>query len=286
MKSINASFIRDFVHLARLDKPIGIYLLLWPVLWALWLAAHGVPSIRSLATFSFGVILMRSAGCIINDYADRHFDGHVKRTANRPLPSGRITEKEALIYFTVCVITAFLLVLTTNALTIKLSFIGLLLASVYPFTKRYTHLPQVVLGAAFSWSIPMAFSAECNCVPAVVWPLFAANLFWTVAYDTQYAMVDRDDDLKIGVKSTAIFFGRFDNMAIALLQGMTVITLGFIGLKMALGWLYYLSLALAAILFLIQQKMTRNRERDTCFKAFLSNHWIGMIIFIGIALSY
>lgn len=278
--------IKDFIQLARLDRPIGIYLLLWPTLWALWVAAKGLPSALNLFVFIAGVVLMRSAGCVINDYADRNVDGGVKRTANRPLVTGRVQEKEALLFFGSMVLVAFLLVLFTNSLTVTLSFAGLALASAYPFAKRHTHLPQVVLGAAFGWSIPMAFAAEMGELAPVTWLMFLANLFWTVAYDTQYAMVDRDDDLKIGIKSTAILFGEMDNLIIGSLQVLTLVTLVMMGMQLKLGSLFYLSLILVAGLFVYQQLLTSNRDRDNCFKAFLNNHWAGAIIFAGIVLSY
>ncbi|WP_373691013.1 4-hydroxybenzoate octaprenyltransferase [Endozoicomonas sp. ONNA2] len=274
-----------FIQLARLDRPIGIYLLLWPTLWALWLAAKGIPSIDNLVVFMLGVVLTRSAGCVINDYADRHFDGHVKRTLQRPLVSGKITPKEALIYAACLFFVAFLLVLTTNALTIYLSFAALLLASAYPFAKRHTYLPQVVLGAAFGWSIPMAFAAEADTLTTQTWLLFTANLLWTVAYDTQYAMVDRDDDLQIGIKSTAILFGEMDNLMIGCFQAFTLIAMVMLGLQLELAWPFYVSLVAAAAGFSRQQWLTRNRERDPCFRAFLSNHWVGAAIFLGIACS-
>ncbi|MDP0590226.1 MAG: 4-hydroxybenzoate octaprenyltransferase [Candidatus Endonucleobacter bathymodioli] len=285
MRHLDTTRIKDFVSLARLNRPIGIYLLFWPTMWALWLAAGGMPKTHNFIVFSLGVILMRSAGCVINDYADRHFDGHVKRTADRPLPCGRISEKEALSFFVVLFTLAFILVLTTNLLTIGLAFAGLFLASFYPFAKRYTYLPQVVLGLAYSLSIPMAFAAENNQIITNVWLLFIANLLWTVAYDTQYAMVDREDDLKTGIKSTAILFGNLDNFMISLLQFSAVFSLAIMGVKMELGIIFYLSLLCASGLFITQQLMTNNREPDACFKAFLSNHWVGVIIFIGILMG-
>ncbi|WP_067517361.1 4-hydroxybenzoate octaprenyltransferase [Endozoicomonas ascidiicola] len=276
---------KDFVQLARIDRPIGIFLLLWPTLWALWLAADGIPSVHKLLVFVAGVILTRSAGCVINDYADRNVDGHVKRTRERPLVTGRIQPKEALIYAAVLFLLAFLLVLTTNSLTISLSFVALLFAAAYPFAKRYTYLPQVVLGIAFGCSIPMAFTAEAGELTTQVWLLFTANLMWTVAYDTQYAMVDRDDDIKVGIKSTAILFGEMDNVIIGFFQVTALIALIMVGKQLELSWPFYLSLAAAAAGFFWQQRQTRNRERMRCFKAFLSNHWIGAIIFLGIATS-
>ncbi|WP_420797638.1 4-hydroxybenzoate octaprenyltransferase [Candidatus Sororendozoicomonas aggregata] len=282
---MNTTVLKDFIALTRLDRPIGIYLLLWPTLWSLWLSAGGVPHLHNLVVFVSGVILMRCAGCVINDYADRHVDGFVKRTADRPLATGRISEKQALAYFAALVFPAFLLVLTTNPLTIGLSLIGLLLATIYPFAKRYTHLPQVVLGAAFGWSVPMAYAAESGSLVMETWLLFVANLLWTVAYDTQYAMVDRDDDVSIGIKSTAILLGKWDTRVIALLQGMFLLVLIVLGVKLTLGLFYYLALVAASALFFYQQSITARRERDACFKAFLNNHWIGAIIFLGIVLG-
>ena len=277
---------QGFIQLARLDRPIGIYLLLWPTLWALWLAAEGIPDIHNLFVFMLGVVLTRSAGCVINDYADRHFDGHVKRTTHRPLVTGKIKPKEALLFSAILFFVAFLLVLTTNTLTIILSFVGLLLASVYPFAKRYTHLPQVVLGAAFGWSIPMAYAAEAGSVTSHTWLLFLANLFWTVAYDTQYAMVDRDDDLKVGIKSTAILFGELDNFMISLFQVLSLVTLVLLGIQLEMGAIFYVALIVAAFAFVKQHLMTRERQREACFKAFLSNHWVGAVLFVGFALNY
>ncbi len=285
MNQLNTPAFRDFIALTRLNRPIGIYLLLWPALWSLWLAADGLPHFHNLVVFVSGVILMRSAGCVINDYADRHVDGFVKRTANRPLATGRISEKQALTCFAVLLLPAFLLVLTTNALTIGLSLIGLLLATVYPFVKRYTHLPQVVLGAAFGWSIPMAYAAESGTLLMETWLLFTANLLWTVAYDTQYAMVDRDDDMNIGIKSTAILLGTWDTRVIALLQVLFLLVLIVLGVKLTLGAFYYLALVAVSVLFFYQQRIITQRKREACFKAFLNNHWVGAILFLGIVLG-
>ncbi len=276
----------DFFRLMRLDKPIGTLLLLWPTLWALWLSAEGVPNLGVLAIFVTGVVLMRSAGCVINDYADRRFDGHVKRTCMRPIVTGKITEKEVLTLFAGLVLISFILVLMTNPLTIGLSFAALALAVIYPYMKRHTHLPQVVLGAAFGWSIPMAWAAQTGELTAITWLLFTANLLWTVAYDTQYAMVDRDDDLRIGIKSTAILFGELDTLINAVLQILALVGLLFVGAKLSLGWFYYLGLVGAAGLFVYQYRLTRTRDRDGCFKAFLNNHWVGMTIFAGIFGNY
>ncbi|WP_406706132.1 4-hydroxybenzoate octaprenyltransferase [Sodalis sp.] len=272
-------------RLMRIDKPIGSLLLLWPTLWALWLAGMAVPALGTLTVFVLGVFFMRAAGCVINDYADRKIDGDVKRTRARPLPSGAIGEKEAKLLFGALVGISFALVLTLNSMTIALSTVALALAWAYPFMKRYTHLPQLVLGAAFGWSIPMAFTAVSEYLPLNCWLLFLANITWTVTYDTQYAMVDRDDDLRIGVKSTAILFGRFDKLIIGLLQLATLGLLGVIGWQAGLGGIYYSALAGAAALFLWQQKLIANRERQACFRAFLNNNFVGMLIFIGILLS-
>ncbi|ENO8417467.1 4-hydroxybenzoate octaprenyltransferase [Vibrio mimicus] len=276
---------RAYWQLMRMDRPIGSLLLLWPTLWALLLAAQGLPDVRVLVVFVLGVFLMRSAGCVINDFADRHVDGHVKRTSQRPLPAGLVSAKEALLLFVVLAVTAFLLVLTMNTLTIQLSFVGILLAFIYPFMKRFTHLPQLVLGLAFSWSIPMAWSAQADALPTQVWVLFLINALWTVAYDTQYAMVDRDDDVKIGIKSTAILFGRWDKRIIGLLQLATLGLLVALGQGLELSASYYWSLLVAAGLFAYQQHLIRYRERMPCFQAFLNNNYVGMAITAGILFS-
>ncbi|PAS40141.1 4-hydroxybenzoate polyprenyltransferase [Vibrio cholerae] len=276
---------RAYWQLMRMDRPIGSLLLLWPTLWALLLAAQGLPDLRVLVVFVLGVFLMRSAGCVINDYADRHVDGHVKRTSQRPLPAGLVSAKEALLLFALLAVSSFLLVLTMNTLTIQLSFIGILLAFVYPFMKRFTHLPQLVLGLAFSWSIPMAWAAQADTLPPQVWVLFLINALWTIAYDTQYAMVDRDDDVKIGIKSTAILFGRWDKRIIGLLQLATLCLLVALGQGLALGTSYYWGLLIAAGLFTYQQHLIRYRERMPCFQAFLNNNYVGMAITAGILLS-
>mgnify|MGYP000126429522 FL=1 len=273
-------------QLMRMDKPIGTLLLLWPTLWALIIAAQGMPNLKVLLVFILGVIFMRAAGCVINDFADRNVDGHVKRTKLRPLPSGRVTSKEAIGLFLVLAISSFLLVLSMNALTIQLSFVGLFLAFIYPFMKRYTHLPQLFLGLAFSWSIPMAWAAEANEVTIMTWFIFTINALWTIAYDTQYAMVDRDDDLKIGIKSTAILFGRFDKMVIGVLQLITLAMLMYVGIWFELGASYYWSLLIAGALFVFQQHLIRHRERELCFRAFLNNNYVGMIVTIGLFLAF
>ncbi len=273
-------------QLMRMDKPIGTLLLLWPTFWALILAAEGVPDLKVLIVFILGVIFMRAAGCVINDFADRKVDGHVKRTALRPLPSGRVTSKEAIGLFLALGIASFLLVLTMNTLTIQLSFAGIVLAFIYPFMKRFTHLPQLFLGLAFSWAIPMAWAAQSNELPMMVWFVFVVNALWTIAYDTQYAMVDRDDDLKIGIKSTAILFGRFDKMIIGALQLITLAMLIYLGMWYELGPSYYWSLLIAGALFVFQQHLIRHRERELCFRAFLNNNYVGMVIAIGLLIAF
>ncbi len=288
LKSLNRLNPRawDFIQLTRMDKPIGIYLLLWPTLWALWVAAKGVPSLSSLLIFVFGVILTRAGGCVINDFADRKVDGHVKRTEQRPMASGKISSKEALVFFALLMGLSFLLVLCTNAPTIWLSFGALALAATYPFMKRYTYYPQVVLGAAFSWGIPMAFTAETGSLSAAAWLLYIANLLWTVGYDTYYAMTDREDDLKIGVKSTAILFGDADRVIILSLQGLALGCLLLAGSHFELGGWFHLGLLGAAACFVWEFWYTRDRDPQRCFKAFLHNHWAGLSIFVGIVLDY
>jgi len=278
--------IQEYGLLMRVDKPIGIFLLLWPTWWALWIAAEGFPDPLIFIVFTAGVFLMRSAGCVINDYADKDFDAHVERTKHRPLAEKRIAPKEALLLFAGLALTAFALVLLMNGLTIAMSFVGALLAASYPFMKRYTNLPQVVLGTAFAWAIPMAFAAQTESVPLEAWLLFIATILWTTAYDTMYAMVDRDDDLKIGVKSTAILFGQYDRHIIAGLQIATLILLLIIGVYLLFGSLYYIGLFAATILAIYQQSLIYKREKKQCFSAFLNNHWFGAAIFGGILLHY
>ncbi|GAA5648320.1 MULTISPECIES: 4-hydroxybenzoate octaprenyltransferase [Vibrio] len=273
-------------RLMRMDRPIGSLLLMWPTMWALILAAQGMPDARILVVFVLGVFLMRSAGCVINDFADRKVDGHVKRTRQRPLPAGLVSSKEAIGLFVLLAVASFALVLSMNTLTIQLSFVGLFLAFIYPFMKRYTHLPQLFLGLAFSWSIPMAWAAQANDLPWMVWFVFAINALWTVAYDTQYAMVDRDDDLKIGIKSTAILFGRLDKMIIGLLQLATLAMLIVLGGWYQLGASYYWSLLVAGALFVFQQHLIRRRERDPCFQAFLNNNYVGMAVTVGLLVAF
>jgi 4-hydroxybenzoate polyprenyltransferase len=276
----------DFIQLMRIDKPIGIYLLLWPTLWALWIAGKGSPSLANVLIFVIGVFLMRAAGCVINDFADRKVDGHVKRTEQRPLVSGKVRSKEALALFAILVALSFGLVLLTNATTIWLSFGGLALAATYPFMKRYTYYPQVVLGAAFSWGMPMAFTAQTGDLPAAAWLLYIANLMWTVGYDTYYAMTDREDDLKIGVKSTAVLFGDADRVIILTLQGLALFCLMLAGSRFELGLYYFLGLLVAAGCFAWEFWSTRDKDPQACFKAFLHNHWAGLAIFVGIVMDY
>lgn len=276
----------QYFLLMRLHRPIGIYLLLHPTLWALWLASKGQPSLDLIIVFVLGVILMRSAGCVINDFADRKVDPHVRRTKDRPIASGLVSSKEALYLFISLILLAFLLVLQLNFFTILLSIPAVCLAIIYPFMKRYTHFPQIILGAAFSWAIPMVFSAYLNEVPLLAWWLFVTALLWTVAYDTQYAMTDREDDLKIGVKSTAIFFGKFDKLIIGILQILVLISLSLIGFDQKLSLLYQMGVLGMAGFFIYQQYLIRDRNPTHCFEAFLNNHWAGLVVFMGLALSY
>lgn len=272
--------------LMRLDKPIGSLLLLWPCYSALWLAAEGMPSILHCVVFGAGVVVMRSAGCVINDYADRKVDGHVERTKNRPLVSGDVTPIEALQLFVSLGLIALFLVLWLNWQTVLLSIIAVLLATCYPFVKRFSHLPQLVLGAAFGWSIPMAYMAVIEDLPVVVWWLYLANLCWTMAYDTMYAMVDRNDDMKIGVKSTAILFGRWDKRMIFVLQLATLFVWYYVGILLQLSWIYFSCLLVVAVLFVYQQWLIRLRHREDCFRAFLHNNYVGMVLFFGIVAHY
>ena len=274
------------LQLIRFDKPIGTLLLLWPTLWALWLAARGIPNPMLLAIFVAGTFLTRSAGCVVNDLADRKLDGAVTRTSQRPLVIGTVSVRDARALLLVLLVLAFILVLFTNALTIELSVVAVILASTYPFMKRYTHLPQLVLGAAFSWSIPMAFAAQREELPAALWLLYLANLLWTMAYDTLYAMVDREDDVKIGIKSTAVLFGRYDRLAVLILQLGCLLCLYLAGLAFDLGMYYNVSLGAAALLFSYHQYLIRNRNTEACFRAFLHNNWVGMVIFCGVAANY
>jgi 4-hydroxybenzoate polyprenyltransferase len=269
-----------YLQLMRLDKPIGSLLLLWPTLWAIWLTGH--PSTYITIIFVLGVFVMRSAGCVVNDYADRHFDAHVERTKNRPLARGALTEKNALWTLLVLLLIALCLLLNLNKLSWLIACFALLTALIYPFMKRYTHLPQVTLGIAFSWSIPMVYAATIEQFPLTCWILFLTNICWTIAYDTQYAMVDRNDDIKIGIKSTAILFGNYDKLIIGLLQIISVIGLLFIGLINQLSLMFYMALLLVIGLFIYQQWLIKNRDRNKCFSAFMNNNYVGFIIFLGL----
>ena len=273
-------------RLMRVDKPIGTYLVIWPMLWALWVAGAGHPDAFVVFVFLTGAFLMRSAGCVINDFADRNIDLYVQRTQGRPLATGEASPAEAIALFAVLVLAAFLLVLLMNTLTIQLAFAAVGLAVIYPFMKRFTHLPQVFLGVAFAWGIPMAFAAVTGSVPTIAWLMVLANICWVVAYDTMYAMVDRDDDLEIGVKSTAILFAQYDRFIIALLQLGMLGLLALVGYMLALGLAYYSGLAGAAGLFVYQQAIIRHRERQPCFRAFLNNHYAGGLVFAGLFLDY
>lgn len=280
------SRLYHYHKLMRMDKPVGTWLLAWPTFWALLVAGAGDPSLRLVAIFAAGVFLMRSAGCVINDFADRNIDGKVKRTQDRPLATGAVTSAEALLLFGGLVLLAFLLVLTLNTLTIGLSVIAVILAGFYPFAKRFTYLPQLFLGAAFSMAIPMAFAAVEGRLPLIAWVLFAANLLWTVAYDTQYAMADREDDLRAGIKSSAILFARFDILAIALLQLLTLSLLALAGWMLHAAPYYWIALAVAAAMFAWQLWMISGRQADQCLRAFKQNHYVGMTVAVGLALHF
>jgi 4-hydroxybenzoate polyprenyltransferase len=286
MKYTDAIKQNPWIRLMRLDKPIGVYLLLWPTYWGLWFASNGQPSLKNFLIFTAGVLVMRAAGCVINDYADRYVDGNVARTQHRPIPTGEIAPKQAITLFFALLLIALVLVLQTNALTIMLAVIGVLLATIYPFLKRLTNLPQLGLGMAWAWAVPMAFAAEQQALPVGLWLISTAIVLWTIAFDTYYAMVDREDDLNIGVKSTAILFGKYDLLIIAVLQITSLILLGFAGDYFNRGVVYNLGLVIAAGYFVAQHLQARSREADGCFNAFLNNHRVGMAIFIGIALDY
>ena len=286
MQSLNFDSIRPYVEIARLHRPIGIYLLLWPTLWALWLAEEGTPRIALLVVFVLGTVLMRSAGCVINDIADRDFDSQVKRTAQRPLATGQLSTRNALIFFVVLLLASAQLLLFLNRFTVLLSFIGVALAVLYPFTKRFTHIPQVFLGLAFGWAVPMAFAATREAIPNIAWITYIAALLLAVIYDTEYAMVDRKDDMKAGIKSTAILFGDLDLLAILVLQVLFVITLITIGIKADLQWPYWLAIGGTVALFYRQQTLIADRDEQGCFAAFKNNNWVGLLVFFGIAGSY
>ena len=279
--------LKHYISLTRLNRPIGILLLLWPTLWALWIASEGRPNITILVVFVMGTILMRSAGCAINDYADRDFDAHVKRTARRPLAAKKISTIEALIVAAVLALSALLLVVIfLNQLTLYLSFAAFFLAASYPFTKRFFVMPQAYLGIAFGFGIPMAFAAETGAVPTLAWWLLTANIFWTIAYDTEYAMVDRDDDVKIGIKTTALLFGKYDVAMVMFCYLVMLAILTAIGKMIGLGWPYFLSLTAACGIALFHYTLIARRDREQCFKAFLHNNWLGFAVFCGLMFDY
>ena len=277
---------KQYLLLIRLNRPIGIFLLLWPTLWGLWIASEGFPNTKILVVFLFGVFLMRSAGCILNDIIDKDFDKFVARTQNRPLASDKLSSIEAFIVAISLIFIAFLLVLTTNTLTVQLSFVAIILAGTYPFLKRHTYLPQFFLGLTFGWSIPMAFAATTNSIPKIAWLLLIANILWAVVYDTIYAMIDREDDLKIGIKSTAILFDDADRFIIGLIQSLVLIALIVIGQQASLNTIYYFSLIIGGCLFLYQLYLIRNRDQKKCMQAFLTNNWFGLVVFIGLFINY
>ncbi|MXS83610.1 4-hydroxybenzoate octaprenyltransferase [Nitrosomonas oligotropha] len=281
-----ADRIKTYAQLMRLDKPIGILLLLWPMLWGLWFAAQGLPDAQILVIFVLGTVLMRSAGCVINDYADRKIDPHVERTKNRPMAAGRVSSKEALLLAAGLSICAFLLILPLNQLTILLSVPALFLAASYPFTKRFFAMPQAYLGIAFSFGIPMAFAAQTDSLPPIIWVLMLANLFWVIAYDTEYAIVDKPDDLKIGIQTSAITFGRFDVLGVMVCHTCFIAIMLIIGQTQQMNWAYYAGLSVATGLIAYQYTLIRHRDRVLCFKAFLHNNWVGMTVFTGIALDF
>lgn len=275
-----------YIQLTRLNRPIGILLLLWPTLWGVWIAGNGHPAWHIVAIFTLGTVLMRSAGCVINDYADRDFDKHVKRTRERPITSGKVAPGEALWLAAGLALTAFVLILPLNALTLLLSVPAVLVAASYPFTKRFFAIPQAYLGIAFGFGIPMAFAAQLNEIPAVAWWLLAANVFWAIAYDTEYAMVDRDDDIHLGIHSSALFFGQYDVAAVMACYAATLAILAAVGNALHLGVAFYAGLLVAAGIAAYHYTLIRNRQRESCFKAFLHNNWLGAAVFAGIALDY
>ncbi|MFA6202916.1 MAG: 4-hydroxybenzoate octaprenyltransferase [Gallionella sp.] len=275
-----------YIQLTRLDRPIGILLLLWPTLWGIWIAGNGTPAWPIVLIFTLGTVLMRSAGCAINDYADRHIDLHVERTRHRPITSGRISHKEALLLASALALISFTLILPLNTLTLLLSIPAVFLAASYPFTKRFFVIPQAYLGIAFGFGIPMAFAAQMNSIPPVAWLLLCANIFWAIAYDTEYAMVDRDDDIHLGIHSSALFFGKYDVAAVMACYAVTLGLLSLAGQMAQLGLPYYAGLAIAAGISLHHYRLIKNRQRDDCFKAFLHNNWFGAAVFAGIVLDY
>jgi 4-hydroxybenzoate polyprenyltransferase len=285
MKNLTAR-LNAYERLMRLDKPIGILLLLWPTLWALWISSNGYPDWLIVWIFALGTVLMRSAGCVMNDYADRKFDAHVERTKSRPLATGEVSPREALVLAGMLSLLAFGLVLLLNKLTILLSVCALFLALTYPYTKRFISIPQAYLGVAFGFGIPMAFAAQNGTVSLLAWALLAANMFWAVAYDTEYAMVDRDDDVKIGIRSSALFFGRYDVAAVMGCYAIMLGILAWVGMEVRLHWPYYAGLAVAGVIAVYHYTLIRGRERAACFRAFLHNNWLGAVIFAGLFASY
>jgi 4-hydroxybenzoate polyprenyltransferase len=285
MKNVMAR-LDAYERLMRLDKPIGILLLLWPTLWALWISSNGHPDWLIVWIFMLGTVLMRSAGCVMNDYADRKFDAHVERTRSRPLATGEVSPREALVLAGVLSLLAFGLVLLLNKLTVLLSVCALFLAMTYPYTKRFISIPQAYLGVAFGFGIPMAFAAHNGTIPPLAWALLAANIFWAVAYDTEYAMVDRDDDIKIGIRSSALFFGRYDIVAVMACYVVMLGILAWVGMEIRLHWPYYAGLAMAGVIALYHYTLIKERGRGACFKAFLHNNWLGAVIFAGLFASY
>ncbi len=275
-----------YIQLTRLNRPIGILLLLWPTLWGVWIAGNGHPQWHIVGIFALGTVLMRSSGCAINDYADRDFDKHVKRTQNRPVTSGRLPPSEALWVAAALALLALTLILPLNRLTLLLSVPAVFLAASYPFTKRFFANPQAYLGIAFGFGIPMAFAAQLGNVPPVAWLLLAANIFWTIAYDTEYAMVDRDDDIHLGIRSSALLFGKYDVTAVMACYTVALVLLGVAGKFIGLGWAYYLGLLAAAAIALYHYTLIRGRSRELCFKAFLHNNWLGAAVFLGVAADY
>jgi 4-hydroxybenzoate polyprenyltransferase len=275
-----------YIQLTRLNRPIGILLLLWPTLWGVWIAANGHPAWHVVVIFTLGTSLMRSAGCVINDYADRHIDKHVKRTKERPLTSGKVSERETVWLAVVLAFVSFLLILPLNPLTWMLSFPAVFLAASYPFTKRFLAIPQAYLGIAFGFGIPMAFAATLGNVPPIAWVLLLANVFWAIAYDTEYAMVDRDDDIHLGIHSSALFFGKYDVIAVMACYGITLLLLAMAGLMAGLGILYFASLAVAEGIALYHYRLIKDRSRENCFAAFLHNNWIGAVVFAGLVGDY
>lgn len=280
------SALDPYIRLMRMDRPIGILLLMWPTLSALWIAAEGLPDLTVLLVFVLGVIIMRSAGCAINDFADRDIDGQVWRTRARPLATGELKARDAIIVFVLMALAALGLVSLLNTLTILLSLVAVVLAAAYPFMKRYTYLPQLFLGMAFGWAIPMAFAAQTGSVPVIAWLLFLANIIWTTVYDTFYAMADREDDLIAGVKSTAVLFGDDDLKILGILQIAYIVVLLLIGKQLGLSWIYYLGLLMASGLFIYQQYLSREREPMACLRAFLNNHYVGLVIFASLVVHY